>query len=117
MPACGERIWFITFIASMMSTTWPRFLGAAVALFLAVNALFAVVYLACGPKALTGISAVEPGARFAETFFFSVHTLATIGYGTVAPHSFAANIAVALEAVTGLLGFSIVTGAVFARFA
>ncbi|MFA6958233.1 MAG: ion channel [Thermoanaerobaculia bacterium] len=101
----------------MMSTTWPRFLAAAMLLFVLMNAIFAVVYMACGPGALSGASAVTPGERFAEDFFFSVHTLATIGYGTMAPRSLAANIAVSLEAVTGLLGFSIVTGAVFARFA
>jgi len=101
----------------MMSTTWPRFLAAAMLLFVVMNALFSLVYIACGPGALAGASAVTPGARFAENFFFSVHTLATIGYGTMAPRSLAANLAVALEAVTGLLGFSIVTGAVFARFA
>jgi inward rectifier potassium channel len=101
----------------MMSTTWPRFLAAAMALFVAMNALFALVYVACGPGSLSGASAVGLGARFAEDFFFSVHTLATIGYGTMAPRSLAANIVVSLEAVTGLLGFSIVTGAVFARFA
>lgn len=101
----------------MMSTTWPRFLAAAMLLFVAMNTLFALVFMACGPGAIHGASAVGSGARFAEDFFFSVHTLATIGYGTMAPESLAANIVVSLEAVTGLLGFSIVTGAVFARFA
>lgn len=101
----------------MMSTTWPRFLAAAVALFVATNTLFALVYLACGPGALAGATAVDTADRFVESFFFSVHTLGTIGYGSMAPASLAANIAVAIEAVTGLLGFSIVTGAVFARFA
>jgi len=101
----------------MMCTTWPRFLAAAVALFAAANACFAAIYVACGEGALSGATAVTPAERFVECFFFSVHTLATIGYGTMAPHSLLANVIVSLEAVTGLLGFSIITGMVFARFA
>jgi inward rectifier potassium channel len=55
--------------------------------------------------------------RFASAFFFSVHTLATIGYGSITPHNMAANIVVAIEALAGFLGFAIVAGIVFARFA
>src|SRR6266480_3436279 len=50
-------------------------------------------------------------------FFFSVHTLATIGYGNIVPISFAANLLVTIESLVGLLGFSVIAGIVFARFA
>jgi inward rectifier potassium channel len=46
-----------------------------------------------------------------------VHTIATIGYGSITPNNLAANIVVAFEALAGLIGFSFVTGIVFARFA
>ena len=54
--------------------------------------------------------------RFEEAFFFSVQTLATIGYGKLSPAGHLANILVTLEALLGLLGFALATGILFARF-
>jgi inward rectifier potassium channel len=96
----------------LLTLSWPRFFALVVVSYLAVNALFAGIYLACGPKALAG---ARPG-NFADAFAFSVQTLATIGYGKMTPESFAAHVTVAMEALTGLLGFALVTGVVFARF-
>ena len=49
--------------------------------------------------------------------FFSVQTLATIGYGKLVPNTRAANVLVAIEALVGLLGFAILSALLFARFA
>jgi len=81
-----------------------------------VNLLFAGLYLLCGPGALHGATAVTPGERFLEAFFFSVQTLATIGYGRLSPEGSAANSLVAIEALVGLLGVAFATGLSFARF-
>lgn len=81
-----------------------------------VNLLFAGLYLLCGPDALHGSTAVTPGERFLEAFFFSVQTLATIGYGRLSPAGAAANSLVAIEALVGLLGVAFATGLSFARF-
>ena len=48
--------------------------------------------------------------------FFSVQTLATIGYGKLVPATRAANVLVGIEALVGLLGFAILSGLLFARF-
>jgi inward rectifier potassium channel len=48
--------------------------------------------------------------------FFSVQTLATIGYGRLVPVTRAANVLVAIEALVGLLGFAILSALLFARF-
>ena len=53
---------------------------------------------------------------FLKAFFFSIHTSATIGYGSTVPVGLATNILVALESVVSLLGLAVVTGLVFARF-
>jgi inward rectifier potassium channel len=82
-----------------------------------VNALFAFGYLACGPRAIAGIGDKGAGERFLASFFFSVHTLATIGYGNMVPVSAAANILVTVESLIGLLGFSVIAALAFARFA
>jgi inward rectifier potassium channel len=102
----------------LLTVSWPRFLLLAASGYVAVNALFAAAFVACGPDALVGPGRDGSlGARFAQAFFFSVQTLATIGYGTVSPSGLAANSLVALESLVGLLGFAVVAGIGFARFA
>lgn len=100
-----------------LTITWPQFLGFVGAAYVATNAIFAALYVAAGAHALTSFEGEPVPLRFADAFFFSVHTLATIGYGNIAPVNTAANILVTLESLIGLLGFSIVAGIVFARFA
>jgi inward rectifier potassium channel len=98
---------------ALISMKWRRFIALAVLVYLVANALFAVGYLLCGPGALEG----DPGvAGFARTFFFSVHTFATIGYGNPSPHGLAANLLVTIESFVGLTSFAFLAGLVFARF-
>ncbi len=100
-----------------LTITWPRFLAYVAGAYVVLNALFAAVFVACGRGALTGFANQSAVERFARAFFFSVHTLATIGYGNIVPITFLANTLVALESLVGLLGFSIIAGIMFARFA
>jgi inward rectifier potassium channel len=102
---------------ALLALTWTNFLGLLVFGYLLVNVVFAVAYVACGAGALVGTSADAMGGRFAQAFFFSVHTFATIGYGNVLPMGVAANVVVTLETIVGLLGFALATGVLFARFA
>src|SRR5262249_1822670 len=48
--------------------------------------------------------------------FFSVQTMATIGYGKMGPHTAYAHIIVTTEAFVGLLGFATATGLLFSKF-
>jgi inward rectifier potassium channel len=102
---------------SLLTITWPRFLGLTAVFYLLSNALFALGYMACGPGALGGLRSDTPQGRFVEEFFFSIQTFATIGYGVVYPRSLAANLLVTIESLVGLLGFALATGLLFARFA
>jgi inward rectifier potassium channel len=101
---------------ALLTISWPRFFLLSALGYFATNAVFAVAYLLCGPEALNGSKATDLAPRFAEAFFFSVQTLATIGYGVLSPNGIAANLVSALEALFGLLGFALVTGLLFARF-
>ena len=74
------------------------------------------MYWLAGPDAIAG-AAASPLARFEDCVFFSVQTLATIGYGKLVPNTRAANVLVAIEALVGLLGFAILSALLFARFA
>ncbi len=79
--------------------------------YLGLNALFALAYLACGNAILNA----QPGS-FEDAFFFSVQTMATIGYGQMSPAGIAANILVTIEAGLGLFGIAVASGLMFARF-
>jgi len=101
----------------ILSLSWPKFIGLVTFVYLSLNTIFALAYVACGPQALAGFANQTPELRFAQAFFFSVETLATIGYGSIAPMTVAANLVMTVESLVGLLGFSLVAGVVFARFA
>jgi inward rectifier potassium channel len=100
---------------TLLSLPIPRLIALMAAGYVATNLLFAILYWLAGPEALSG-AASSPLARFEDCVFFSVQTLATIGYGRLVPNSRAANMLVAVEALVGLLGFAILSGILFARF-
>jgi inward rectifier potassium channel len=91
--------------------SWRMVLAASALSFLGLNLLFGGLYLWVG-----GIENARP-ASFADAFFFSVQTFATIGYGRLAPVSTAANVVVTVESFVGLLATAMVTGLMFAKFA
>jgi inward rectifier potassium channel len=78
--------------------------------YLGANLLFALLYMACG-----GIENARPGSLL-DAFFFSVQTMATIGYGRMVPISTAANLLVTIEAGLGLFGIAVAASLLFARF-
>ena len=102
--------------SNLVSTTWARFFLFVVIVYLSLNGFFALAYDACGPGGL--VNTIDTGihAPFLKAFFFSIHTSATIGYGSTVPVGLLTNILVALESVVSLLGLAVVTGLVFARF-
>src|SRR2546429_9869986 len=102
--------YFDDFYHQLMTSSWPLLLLEVLGAFVAVNCLFASAYLIAG-----GIEHARPGS-FADAFFFSVQTMATIGYGKMAPGGFLANLLASGEALTGLLAFALVTGLVFSKF-
>src|ERR1700730_17510296 len=101
----------------LLTISWTGFLGLVGLLYLVINLVFAVAYLACGPDALLGPGAMMLGGRFSRAFFFSIQTFATIGYGQIGPNGFAANILVTFEALVGLMYQALATGLLFARVA
>jgi inward rectifier potassium channel len=113
----GLRFWeSLSAYHYLLTISWPKFFSIIVAAYLSVNAIFAVIYLLCGEDALHGIHAGTTGGRFGEAFFFSVHTLATIGYGSITPATLLANLIVTLETLIGLVGVAVMAGISFARF-
>ena len=114
----GLRLWeSLSVYHFFLTLSWPRFLSFVVVAYVVTNALFGAVYVLLGDGALAGAEHLDAMHRYAKAFFFSVHTLATIGYGNVYPAAFAADLVVTIESLVGILGFSVVAGIVFARFA
>ncbi len=100
----------------LISISWPRFVWIVAVAYLVVNTLFALLYAAIGTQHLKSAEPPTEWGGFATAFFFSAHTLTTVGYGNIWPSGGAANIIAALEALVGLLAFAIATGVVYGRF-
>jgi inward rectifier potassium channel len=95
----------------LLVASWPRLLAMLTVLYVGSNCLFAVAYLLGGDSIQGG----RPHS-FADAFFFSVQTMATIGYGNLLPRTVWANILVTFESLIGLLGLAVLTGLIFAKF-
>jgi inward rectifier potassium channel len=94
----------------LITSPWWILFTLILVAYLASNALFATCYLVDG-----GIENARPGS-FRDAYFFSVQTMATIGYGRMVPVSTFSNIVVTLEALFGLVTVALATGLMFAKF-
>lgn len=101
---------------NLLHESWGALLLQFPLAFLGFNLLFAILYW-LDPHGMAVQGDGADVSRFWRDFFFSVHTLATIGYGNVYPVTMYANVVVVIEAMVGVLGFALTTGLAFARFA
>jgi inward rectifier potassium channel len=90
---------------------WPVFFGSAAALFVALNTVFAFAY-SLGREPIA--NAAENGAL--GLFYFSIETLATVGYGDMHPQTNYGHLVATVEIFTGMCFVAVMTGLVFARF-
>jgi inward rectifier potassium channel len=100
----------------LISISWPRFIALVFAAFLFLNSTFALLYIAVGLEYLKNSEAPTWLGGFSNAFFFSAHTLTTVGYGNMWPVGPWANLVAATESLFGVLGFAIATGLMFGRF-
>jgi inward rectifier potassium channel len=99
----------------LVSMGWPRFMALLFLGYVVINTMFAGVYFALGPDQLAGADAPTEWGRFLNGFFFSSHTLSTVGYGNISPKGMAGNVVATFEALVGVLGFAVATGLLFGR--
>jgi len=95
----------------LLTISWPRLLASLFLLYLTVNTAFALLYM-IDPSGLENARS----RSFLDHFFFSVQTMATIGYGKMVPRSTYANALVTIEALVGMLSMAMATGLMFAKF-
>lgn len=96
----------------LMEIRWPAFVGAVVLVFILINLGFGIFY-ALVPGTIANAA---PGS-LTDGFFFSVDTLATVGYGNMYPASRLGHAVASAEILLGLFFLATVTGLIFARFA
>ena len=101
---------------SALQMTWPKFLWTVTVAYLAINVVFAVLFLACGREALVGAHESQMGGAFGRAFFFSVETFATIGYGEISPVGVTSHMLMVFEALIAVMSQALITGLLFARF-
>lgn len=94
-----------------LTVSWPIFFAGAAAIFVAVNLCFGLFYwLDSG-----SVAHLAPH-DFAHAFFFSVETLATVGYGQMHPQSLYGHAVASVEMFVGLSSIALLTGLTFKRF-
>jgi inward rectifier potassium channel len=94
-----------------MTVSWPAFFASAAAIFAVLNGGFALVYF-LGDRPIAN---AVPG-RFLDLLYFSIETLATVGYGDMHPQTDYGHLVATVEIFTGMSFLAVMTGLVFARF-
>ncbi len=110
----GLSVW--TPYQILVEMSWRRFFALIFTSYVLVNCFFALLFVWCGPEALMGAPQGSFFNNFLHSFFFSVQTFTTVGYGSISPQGMAANIIASIDALVGLMAFALATGLFFARF-
>lgn len=105
---------FKDFYKHLLECSWPKFLLYITSFYLVLNFIFTFLFLMVGIEELQGIN--EHQNKFFAVFFFSVQTLTTVGYGSMSPIGFGANVIAMIEAFVGVLNFAVATGLLYGRF-
>ena len=112
----GRRLQGFHLYQFFIQLSWPVFFAVVLAAFLGITLAFTGLYFAAGVGGLQGMPAGTPAETFLQGFFFSVQTLTTVGYGSIAPRSIGVNTVASIEAMMGVLGFAFSAGLLYGRF-
>lgn len=94
-----------------MMVSWPALIALLASVFVVLNLLFALLY-----HAVPGSVANLNPPNLLGAFFFSVETIATVGYGDMHPGSVYGHIISSIEIFCGIVSVAVMTGVMFARF-
>jgi inward rectifier potassium channel len=96
----------------LLGLSWPQFAGFVASLYVGLNLLFAALY-SLQQESIAGSTG---GHWFFDCFFFSVQTLATVGYGHMYPQTLYGHIITTVEIMSGIFLLAVMTGLIFVRF-
>jgi inward rectifier potassium channel len=105
-----RRIW-LDLYHYFMTVSWPNLFLTFAGFFFSFNIVFALLYYL-----VPGCIANRNPEGFWGDFFFSVETLATVGYGDMHPQILYGHIVAGVEIFVGMMSIALMTGAMFARF-
>jgi len=94
-----------------MTVYWPVFFASAAMIFFVLNAVFAFLFW-LGDNPIANVSEDLP----LSLFYFSIETLATVGYGDMHPQTNYGHLIATVEIFTGMSFLAVMTGLIFARF-
>ena len=95
----------------LLGLRWPQFAAFVGSLYIGLNLLFAGFY-SLQQNSIAG----RTTHWFLDCFFFSVQTLATVGYGHMYPQTLYGHIVSTVEIMTGVFLLAVMTGLIFVRF-
>jgi hypothetical protein len=95
----------------ILALNWPRFAALILGGYTAINLVFAALY-SIGGDCIAGMTR----GSFLDAFFFSVQTLATVGYGHMYPQTLYGHVIAIIEIIAGMFWLAVITGLIFVRF-
>ena len=96
----------------LLALRWPQFAVLVAAVYITLNLFFATLY-SFDHESIAGSTG---GSWFFDCFFFSVQTLATVGYGHMYPQTLYGHVVSTIEIMSGIFLLAVVTGLIFVRF-
>ena len=96
----------------LLGLRWPQFAAFVAIVYIALNLFFAFFY-SLDRNSVAGTTTSE---WFLDCFFFSVQTLATVGYGHMYPQTIYGHVVSTVEIMTGVFLLAVMTGLIFVRF-
>ncbi len=113
----GESTGLREGFVALVTMNVGRLVLTFVAGYLTMNVLFGSLYMLIGVENIGNANLDSLTGRWMSAIGMSVQTLTTVGYGSLFPDSPAAWVVAAVEGVFGILGFSLISAVVYARFA
>jgi inward rectifier potassium channel len=92
-----------------LTLNWRQFAAFILVIYIGINLVFSTFYY-LGRPCIAGMNS------FSDAFFFSVETLATVGYGHFYPDTLYGHIVSTAEIMAGMFGLAVTTGLIFVRF-
>jgi inward rectifier potassium channel len=93
----------------LLTLGWLQFAAFVLSIYVAINLVFSILYF-LGRPCIAGMES------FPDAFFFSVETLATVGYGHLYPDTLYGHVVATIEIMVGMFGMAVITGLIFVRF-
>jgi inward rectifier potassium channel len=95
----------------LLAMQWRWYFVVTAVAYLVTNLVFAGLFYA-----VPGSVANARPDSFLDVFFFSIETLATVGYGSMSPATVYGHTVASIEILIGMLELAVSTGLMFARF-